>query len=293
MIRRLFYFLREGFKILMFHKRISILATGVVALTLFVSGLFFLITENLKGMEAHWKKQQKLSIYFIPETTEEDYNRVERIIRSASYAESYHFIDQDQALVNFKQTFPSLEKVVDVVGENPFSSSLQVTLQPGYENQVNVLVEKLKLLPGVSDVQYDLVWLKKLNSFVMFLRFVGMFFGLLLGVGAVITITNVVGMATLVHQDEIRILWLVGATPAYIRGPFMVQGILLGFSGGIMSILLLSVTYHVLVHQIKANYSILWNFLTISFLPTTYLSALILAGFFCGILGSIITLRKK
>lgn len=290
-MKRALYFLREGFKILLFHRRISLLAMGVVALTLFVAGLFFLITENLKGMEQHWKKQQKLTVYLDSELPEESRLKVERRLKSVAYQTEITFVDENGALKNFKETFPSLDQVVDMVGENPFSASYHVLLQPGHEAEIRKLSETLRAEEGVADVQYDVAWLKKLNSFVLFLRFVGVFFGLLLGVGAVVTVTNVVRMATLVHEDEIRILWLVGATPSYIRGPFMMQGILLGIGGGLLSLGMLYLAYHIIVHQVSSNFSILWNFLAVSFLPPTYILAILLAGFLCGTIGSFITLR--
>jgi len=290
-VRQVLYFIREGLKILLFHRRISLLAIGVVALTLFVAGLFFLVTENLSGLESQWRNQQRLTVYYTADAGEEDIEKVDTLLKGSAEVLSHTFVDESQALDNFRSTFPSLEKVVDLVGENPFSAYTVVLLKPGAEIEVQGLISRLNLNESVSDVQYDVTWLKKLNSMVMFLRFVGIFFGLLLGVGAVVTVTNVVRMATLVHEDEIRILWLVGATPSYIRGPFMMQGILLGIGGGLFSLLLLFVAYHVILHQVQANFSILWNFLAVSFLPIPYIGAIVIAGFLCGILGSFITLR--
>lgn len=281
------YFLKEGLKIVLFHKKISILAIGVIALALFFMGFFLLVSYNLEGVGKAWENQQKFIVFLDKDFMENDKIALENIFSSKDFIKNWKFQSRDEAFESFKKDFPSLIQGLEILDENPFLPSYELFIKLGYENDVKNFAEEIQKKSKVLEIQYDLTWLQKLNTFVFFLKYFGIALGILLGIGAVIIVTNVVRIATLIHKDEMEILWLMGTPPSYIRGPFIFQGIYLGLGGGFLSIFLLFVIYKFFEYQIKSNFQVLWNFVTISFLPLNFLFFLLTCGVLCGLAGSI------
>lgn len=281
------YFLKEGLKIVLFHKKISILAIGVIALALFFMGFFLLVSYNLEGVGKAWENQQKFVVFLDKDFMENDKKSLEELFSSKDFIKNWKFQSQDEAFENFKKDFPSLVQGLEILDENPFSPSYELFLKPGFESDAKNFAQELQKKRTVLEVQYDLTWLQKLNTLVFFLKYFGIALGVLLGIGAVIIVTNVVRIATLIHKDEMEILWLMGTPPSYIRGPFIFQGIYLGLGGGFLSIFLLFIIYKFFEYQIKNNFQILWNFVTLSFLPLNFLFFLLICGILCGLAGSI------
>jgi len=282
------YFLKEGLKIVLFHKKISILAIGVIALALFFMGFFFLIAYNLEGIGKAWEKEQKLIIFLDKDFQESSKDLIEKEFSSKKFIKNWKFQSKEEAYESFKKDFPSLVQGLEILDENPFSSSYEIFLQPNSEEEAKKFAEEMQKNKFVQEVQYDLTWLQKLNTLVFFLKYLGLALGVLLGIGAIIIVTNVVRIATLIHKDEMEILWLMGTPPSYIRGPFIFQGLYLGLGGGLLSIFLLYVIYQFFVHQIKSNFQLLWNFIALSFLPLNIIIILIICGLLCGLLGSLL-----
>ena len=281
------YFAGEGLHIVGSNKKISFLAMGVIALALFFMGFFFLITNNLRAVEEVWRKQQKMVVYLADGVRDAERATLEKVLDSKGFVRRRTFQSADEAFRRFQADFPSLGDVLDASKDNPFSPTYELELDPGHEDEARSFQAQIEKTAGVAEVQYDTVWLQKLNSFVLFLRWFGIALGVLLGIGAIIIVTNVVRIATLVHRDEIEILWLVGAPPQYIRGPFLLQGIILGLGGGVLSLALLIGVYQFFAMQVKGHFQVLWNFLTLSFLPVSTLLILLACGILCGLAGSL------
>src|SRR5205807_1264823 len=108
---------------------------------------------------------------------------------------------------------------------------------------VTGLVEKLRQTPGVSDVRYDREWLDRLLAAVTFVRVVGLLLGSVLTAAAALTVANVVRLALYARRDEIEIMQLVGAPPAYIHGPFVMEGVLQGGIGATAALAALAAVF--------------------------------------------------
>src|SRR5262249_61987512 len=110
----------------------------------------------------------------------------------------------------------------------PPPASLEVTLKPGHQSpeEVSRLVHAYEHAPGVEEVQYDLLWIQRLATAVRLMRGVGAFLGGILVLAGVFTISNVIRLTLYARQDELDIMRLVGATRAYVKGPFVVEGMI-------------------------------------------------------------------
>jgi cell division transport system permease protein len=98
-------------------------------------------------------------------------------------------------------------------------------------------------MAGVADVRYDRQWIERLMNTASFVRVGGLTLAAILVFAAALTVASVVRLALIARLDEIHIMQLVGSPLAYIRGPFVVEGLIEGGSGAVMALVVLWLTF--------------------------------------------------
>jgi cell division transport system permease protein len=204
------------------------------------------------------------------------------------------FVSKAEALDRFKQTFSDLSSTVGTLESNPLPASYEVRLQPqaGTSTGVDELAQRLRTTAGVADVRYDRQWLERLASTIGIVRIVGLALAGVLSVAAALTVATVVRLALHARRDEIEIMQLVGAPQAYIRGPFVVEGILQGGIGAIVALVLLSVTYLVLRDRYLVPLAAAINLSSVRFLSIGLWFLLLVGGMLVGCLGGFVASRR-
>ena len=162
---------------------------------------------------------------------------LEALIEQSGLSDQRQYLSKADALARFREDFPDLAGATERLERNPLPASIEVRLGPEARTAttaVDDLAAALGSAPGVADVRYDRRWLSRLGSAVRFVRTVGLWSSsALLAVAAALTVANVVRLAAYARRDEIEIMQLVGAPFAFIRGPFVAEGILQGGVGAL------------------------------------------------------------
>jgi cell division transport system permease protein len=290
--RALVYFLEEAFTSLRRSWLISAVSVGTIAVSLFVLGAFLTLASNLHDVVTRWT--QKVQVVFYLEDGIEARVRESLATRLESDAavESLAFVSRTEALDRFRSLFRDLRTLPDDLGENPFPASLEVSLRADHQSprEVQRLVHDFERAPGVQEVQYDLLWIERLATAVRLVRGVGLFLGGILLLAGVFTISNVIRLTIYAREDELDIMRLVGATQAYVRGPFVMEGMLQGGLGGLVSFGLLVATLRFLAKDLATASEVLGR-ASIS-LPAGLGLALVVGGMAVGVAGSLISLGR-
>jgi cell division transport system permease protein len=202
-------------------------------------------------------------------------------------------VSREQALQRFRAMFRDLATLPDELGENPFPASLEVSIRDGHQSGVEVerLARAVTPLPGVQEVQYDLVWIQRLATAVRLVRGVGGLLGGILALAGVFTISNVIRLTVYARQDELDIMRLVGATRAYVRGPFVVEGMIQGGLGGMLAVALLWAAHRIVARDLIAGSDLLGRAAVL--LPGELCLALVLGGMAVGLVGSMVSLGRS
>lgn len=226
-------------------RRSSLLSTATIAIALFVTGAFLIVTSNLERMAEEWSGAAEMSVYLTDGVGGPERAALERELRADGNVTGVEFISKETALARFRQTFPDLAQTLGGMQENPLPASLDVRLRStsGESAPIDALVTRMRTLPGVADVRYDKDWLDRLLRGVRVLRLVGVALGGALLLAAALTITNVVRLALNARRDELDIMHLVGAPSAYVRGPFVMEGALHGGMGALVALLVLAAVF--------------------------------------------------
>jgi len=293
LLRALAYFFEEALTSLWRSRFINALSVGSIAISLFVLGAFLSVAGNLSEVVARWT--QKVQVTFFLEDHLADIARqsLDDRLRQDPAIETVAYVSRQEALRRFRELFRDLRMLPDDLGENPFPASLEVTLKPGHQSpeEVSRLVHAYEHAPGVEEVQYDLLWIQRLATAVRLMRGVGAFLGGILVLAGVFTISNVIRLTLYARQDELDIMRLVGATRAYVKGPFVVEGMIQGGLGGLVSVGLLWLAFHVVARDAVAASDLLGH--SVVFLSPDLCLAVVLGGMLVGVVGSLVSLGRS
>jgi cell division transport system permease protein len=257
-----------------------------------VLGAFLTIASNLNEVVARWSRKVQVTFYLNDGLEAPIRDSLAGRLKDDPAVESVEVISRAQALERFKTLFRDLQALPDDLGENPFPASVEATLRPGRESpeEVQRLVAAFEKAPGVEEVQYDLLWIQRLATAIRLVRGVGALLGGILVLAGVFTISNVIRLTVYARQDELDIMRLVGATRAYVKGPFVVEGLIQGGVGGLISVALLWVAFRMVAKDALAASDLLGR--AVVFLPTGVCVFIVLGGMAVGILGSLLSIGR-
>jgi cell division transport system permease protein len=287
------YFLEEALTSLWRSRLINALSIGTIAVSLFVLGAFLTVASNLNNVVNRWTKKVQVTFYLQDSLDPKVEKSLEDRLREDPAVDSIEFVSRPEALSRFKELFKDLRDLPDDLGENPFPASLEVTILSDHRNPGDVerLVHAHEKAPGVEEVQYDLLWIQRLSTAVRLVRGVGMVLGGILTLAGIFTISNVIKLTVYARQDELDIMRLVGATQTYVRGPFVVEGMIQGALGGALSVGLLWLAFRFVTTSALQDSDILGR--GAFFLPADLCWAVVLGGTLVGLVGSIVSLGRS
>ncbi len=270
------------------------LAVVTIAAGLFVLGVFLLLNANLQRLVGRWTQSAELSVYLKDDVSADQLRIVDDLVGGSGLAAHREYVSKTQAASRFRQDFPDLAGPAERLDTNPFPASVEVRLQPGAGNAgtaVDNLAAALAAIGGVADVRYDRRWLSRLNGVVTALRGMGLVIIVVLAVASALTVANVVRLAAAAREDEIEIMALVGAPIAYVRGPFVVEGIIQGGTGALLAIVLLWSAFAATRARYGQAAAEAIGLGTITFLPLQVSLAIVAGGMLLGCLGGLIVAR--
>lgn len=294
-MRALRYAFDEAVASLWRGRRSGMLSTVTIAVALFVLGAFLIATSNLERLGDEWGRSAEMSVYLVDEASAEQRQAVEALLSAGPIVAGHQFVSKDEALRRFKATFVDLAGAVDTVDGNPLPASYEVRLQatPGERDAIAELASKLEHTPGVSDVRYDRQWLDRLLSAVTLVRRIGWLLGAFLTIAAALTVANVVRLALWARRDEIEIMHLVGAPQTFIRGPFVMEGVLQGGIGALLALAALALTFLVVRGRYLVPLAEALNLSGIRFLAPELCLLLIAGGTAVGCLGGLVAASTR
>lgn len=240
-LRALVYFFQEALTSLWRSRLVNAVSIGTIAVSLFVLGAFLTVAGRLGEVVSRWTEKVQVIVYLEDGIEPRVLESLEARLAQDPAVSGSERVSREQALARFRELFRDLSSLPDDLGENPFPASLEVNLAPGHQSPAEVqrLARAFEGAPGVREIQYDLLWIERLATGVGLVRGVGAFLGGVLALAGVFTISNVTRLTIYAREDEIDIMRLVGAARAYVRGPFVAEGMLQGGLGGALAALLL------------------------------------------------------
>jgi len=289
-MRAIQYAIEEAVLSLRRGRQAGALSTATIALALFVLGAFLVVTANLERLATEWGSVAEMSVYLKDDLTQDQRRAIEGELALGDVIASREYVSKADALARFRQTFSDLTSTVETLGENPLPASYELRLRSGatVADSVDRLANRLRGTAGVADVRYDRQWLSRLLSIVAIVRRVGFGLGALLTLAAALTVANVVRLALYARRDELEIMQLVGAPTAYIRGPFVMEGVLQGGFGALIALVGLTLAFFVVRGRYLTPLASAVSLSSVRFLPAEVCVLLVVGGMAVGCVGGIV-----
>ncbi len=291
-MRALKYFFDEASASLWRGVKTALLATMTIAVAFVVLGGFLILTSNMERVFTRWQDAAEFSVYFTDTVSPAERAAIEQSLRQSPVVAVLEFVSKEDALRRFKQNFGALAEAAGDLSSNPLPASAEVRLRPNANpSDVAALAEKAAGFAGVADVRYDRQWIQRLMHAVDVVRAGGFVLAALLVCAAALTVASVVRLALFARREEIHIMQLVGAPIAYIRGPFIVEGLIQGGLGAIAALIVLRVAFVVVRRRADTWLAGAIDPAALVFLPLSTAAGLLAAGAAVGAIGGFVAAR--
>lgn len=285
------YFIVDAFKSLKRNTTISLASMATVLVTLLIFGVFLLAALNVgKGVEDIESKVE-IKVFLEDDITMMDQREIEIKLMDETGVKDVVYESRDAALDKFKDQLNEYKDLLNGYDTetNPLPSSFLVKLdKPEYAQSV---ADSVVDMTGVESIGNDQDVINKISSFTKAIRWVGVvLFIVLVGV-SLFLIINTIKLTVFSRRREVGIMKFVGATDWFIRWPFIIEGVVIGLVGAILSNIVLYFSYNSLF-SVLSKQLITISLVSPSYVLTMMLWQFILGGILIGAFGSFIALRK-
>ena len=293
MIARVRLLVSEAWSSITANISTTFAAVITVLISMFLLGLLLALGTWLISYSNHVKKGVLVKVYFAADTSDKDEYSVGQALKRDPRVEHVTYVSKEQAFKTESKKLPELYKDVP---SNPLPDSWQVKLKNaedapilGREIQRQVNAENAKW-PGINDVRWGQETTKRVLTVAKWVSIVFLVAIVLLVIASTLLIANTIRLSIFARRREIEVMKLVGATNWFVRGPFMLEGLLQGLCGALLAVILLVLGKEVALPAILPHLHGGSDVHPIPFAVNALL--LIAAGLLLGAAGSGLTLRR-
>lgn len=278
------YSIREAFAAFRRAPLLAGLSAAMIALSLFVIGLFGIVAHNIRQVIEGVEARVEIVAYLRDDASRQAADALQAEIAGYEQVRDVRYVSREEALEIAKRELTEFSAIFGSLDANPLPASLELHLEPNQKGPdvVRSVAQRIAADPIVEEVRYGNDWLDK----VFLLRRVAGAATAMLGIGfaavAALIIGAAVRLAIFSRRDEIAIMQLVGATASFIRRPFLLEGLITGLAGGAAAALATYLAWGILSRSVFA----------VSWIPGTWVAGGIVAGALMGVLASAVAVRR-
>ncbi|HLC20507.1 MAG TPA: permease-like cell division protein FtsX [Candidatus Methylomirabilis sp.] len=292
----------EKLKHVFAHALINLVRAGwgglasiaTIGVSFVIIGIFLLLILHFNALVAEWKEQFQVSVFLDDKITPTQLEILGKRIQNETAIKAITFTTKEEALANFRRELRGQESLLEGLGDNPLPASFQLKIREGYQSPdaLRRLSAFLSRLEGVEDVQYGQDWIERISNAARIMKILGMMIGSVLTLGSAMIVSNTIRLAVYARAAEVEIMRLVGATKAYIRAPFVVEGMLQGGLGALLALGLLFAAYRFVAPTFNLASPIFQAAGDPGFLESSMMAGLVGGGAVIGALGSLMAVRR-
>ena len=294
-INSLKYLFFEGLKNVVKNKLMALASVGVLTACLIVVGCSVLLTGNMNNMVTYIGEQSTMVVFLKDGVDQADVDRLTASLKENNSVKEANYISKEQALLNYSKRMNSDSAIKTLSEENvlPASINVHISDMSDLDNLVEIsksssVVENVVVPTNVTNV------IKELGKTV---GWFGTAIVLALILVSIVIISNTIRATVFARRREIAIMKQVGATDNFVRFPFLVEGMTIGFISAVIAFALICVGYQTVMviltesssAFLKSMFSSLMQFSSIGWIMAL---GFLVSGILAGVIGSLISLRK-
>jgi cell division transport system permease protein len=284
------YFVRESVSSLKRNSLMSIASVSTVALSLLILGLFLIMVLNMNNMAASLESQVQISVYLQDNLSSSEVQSIGKQIEKMPGVNQALFVSKQEALNRFKERLGEQQSMLNALGDtNPLPNAFEIRVDR--PEQVKPVAEAIAKLKGVEAAKFGQEVVEQMFNLAKMMRIIGGVLILFLAMAATFIISNTIRITVFARRKEIGIMKYVGATDWFIRWPFLIEGMILGFSGALIAVVLLGEAYSIFTSQVYRSLAFLPLIPKYPFITNIGI-CLLVVGTVIGAVGSTISLKR-
>lgn len=287
------YTFGQGLSNLKRNKLFTLASVATIAACLFLFGLFYAILADFQNVVKTAEQGVSVTVFFNEGTTEDEILQLKVAVEERAEVSEVEYVSADAAWDSFKDEY--LGEYSEGFTENPLANSANLEIYLKDVSKQGDLVDYLESLDDVRTVNRSELTANTLSGFNNLFAYIYIGIVIILLAVSIFLISNTVTIGISVRKDEISIMKYIGATDFFVRAPFVIEGVMIGFVGSILPLLAIYVIYDKVVAYISGRFSVLnslINFLPASTIMKTLIPLSIILGVGIGFVGSMATVKK-
>jgi cell division transport system permease protein len=276
------------------HPFATLLTILVIGIALALPACLHVLVQNVRAASGGWSNALDVSIYLKQSASLDDARSVADRVRKRRDVSEVKLVTADDALEEFRKN-SGFGEALDALKDNPLPHALIVRPAEEYRDPTHVatLTEELKQLPGVDVVQLDTAWVSRFNAILDVVRRVVFLAAGLFALGILVIVGNTIRLDIENRRDEIEVTKLVGGSDAFVRRPFLYNGVWYGLGGGAIAWLIVAVVILVLGDPVSRIAGLYGSSFSLHGLGAEGVLTLVVGGVLLGWLGSFIAATRE
>jgi cell division transport system permease protein len=264
----------------------TVAATMTVLIGMFLLGLFIALGSWVVSWSDHVKRELLVKVFYVQDAKDSQINDVRRQLAADPRVKSVTFVSAEEALQRMQKRFPAL---TENLPSNPLPASHEVV--PKRAEDVDAIAASLSPTPaGVEKVKYGKDTADRILRVARVIEIVFLAAVIVLLIASTLLIANTIRLSIFSRRREIEVMKLVGATNWFVRGPFMLEGLICGLVGSLAAVVLLLLGKELALPAILGKIDSSSDVESLAF--TLNAIILLLVGLTIGALGSGLTMRR-
>jgi len=292
-IKSIGHAINQAFKQVFRNRAMTFASLFSITAMLLILGLFFILIVNVNMVTESAKRQfDTIQIYLLDETEATAAARIMTGLSSMDEVRSVEYLSKEEAMEEYKVKWGDKAYLLDGLSENPLPNSIRVKVTE--IELADEVVKKAKTYDGIEDIKYYQTTVDKLLKITDSIEIGAFIVIIFLVVISVVVVSNTIKLTVLAREREISIMKYVGATNWFIRGPFLVEGMIIGLLSAAISVGLISVVYQKITEIFGRDTFLMFSTAMVpqGFLVVNIIWIFIALGISIGAFGSIISMRR-
>jgi cell division transport system permease protein len=280
------YILKESVSGFTRAKLSTFVSVVTVGISLLLLGVFAVLTINISRVIDTLRGKVEMETFLQEPVTPGGVEELAKRILTIEGVESALFVSKEEAARIFKEEFG--EDINSVLDFNPLPPSFKITLKEGYKTSLGAqqVYDGLVRVKGIEKVIYRKALLELIDRRTSTVHDLTLGLGILISLSSIFLVANTIRLAIHSKRKLLRTMELIGATRPFIRLPFLLEGVIQGFVGGVVAAGLLYVLLQYGVRFLSSEFT------EFTKMPWTFYGLVLLTGMVLGLTGSIISVVR-
>ena len=263
---------------------------GIIAITLLIFSVFSLIAFNLASFLKIWENKIEVIVYLKKGIQISELESLLKNTQQIEGIEAVKYVSPSDAMTFMETKLGSQKNLLEGIQPAVLPPSFEIQLKKDYRNSAKIkeVVSRLKQFPQIEEIQYGQEWVETFSGIIHLMRLTQWILGGLLLAAMIFIISNTLQLTFSSRREEIEVMHMVGASPAFIQVPFHIEGLIQGFLGAGLAVLLLLLLFKVFLLYITPLMRGWLAGIPILFLPLETITWILLGGMVLGVFGSFI-----